>query len=63
MKTNLHALVGSNNLSFIHFLNLLKNNKRLMNERHWRVQKLNYEDNKSVLNKKFIKIEDMNNEL
>ena len=63
MKTKLHNLVGSNNISFIHFLNLLKTNKRLMNEGHWRVQKLNYENDKSILNKKFIKIEDMNNEL
>ena len=62
MKTpRLNKIVGSNDISFHHFLNLFKN-EIIEVEGHWRVQKIYYENNPK-LKIKYVKIEKLEQEL
>ena len=58
-------LIGLDNISFIHFLTLIRNKNITVEEGHWRIQKLSYENdnNKKNLNIKYIKIENIKDEL
>ena len=62
---NTKELIGMDNISFIRFLTLLRNKKITLQEGHWRIQKLSYENdkNKKNLNIKYIKIENIKDEL